>query len=185
MEIEQNLKKIEKIFQEILTNFKKEITKIRSERVSPDILANLKIEYFGSTLLLKQLGTISLRGPREIIIELWDESYLDSVRKAIEKENFGFGIKAEGKIIYLTIPSLTQEDKEKLTKLVKERREDFYQKMRRERDREWSLAQKAQREGKIGEDEKYKIKERLDELIKEYREKLEELAEKKIEQIIA
>jgi ribosome recycling factor len=183
MSYQEIIDKIKPELDELKEDFKTQLREIRASRLAPSLLEDIKIDCFGQELPLKQLGIITVSSAKEIHIQLWDNSYAESVVSAIEKKNLGLGIKVEGRDIYLSFPPLTQESKQNLIKLLSEKREKIYQEMRRLRDKIWRELQDKSKEGEISEDDKYKGKDKLEEMIREFREELDKLVEEKRKEI--
>ncbi|MGC9031209.1 MAG: ribosome recycling factor [Minisyncoccia bacterium] len=179
MVIDEFYNKTKEKFENILSEFKNFLLQARSNTVPIALIENIKVDYFGQNLPIKQLGIIGVLNSREIEISLWDESYVHSVVKAIEQRNLGFGLKIEKNKIYLSFPKLDEETKKAIVKNIIERKEKHYQEMRKVRDEIIKEVQQQEIEGKIKEDEKFKIKEKIDKLFREYDEKFEELKERK------
>lgn len=166
------------------TNYLKEETdKIHSSRANPSLVEDLKVDCFGQELLLKQLGTILAPHPNQITIEPWDKSYLQPIEKAISQSNIGATPNVSGNIIRLNLPLLTDEYKEKLMKNISEKSEEARQNIRHWRKEAWEEIQQLFKDGEIGEDEKFKAKDDLQEVTDEYNKKVEEIIEKKKKEI--
>jgi len=177
------IQKVKPEFEEALEYLKGELAKIRTSRASPALIENLKVEIFGQTFPLKQLGTISIPQAREIIIHPWDSSYIEGIVKAIENADLGVSPVVSGNEIKISLPPMTEEFRENLLRIVSEKKERAKKMIREARERVWNQIQRGFREGKISEDEKYKGKEELQDLVEEYNEKIEEIVERKIEEI--
>ena len=96
---------------------------VRGNRPSPVLVENLRVDYFGQSLSVKQLGSISINPPREIDINVWDKNAIPGVVKAIETA--GFSANFEGKIIRINLPPLNEERRQELVKIVKKNRRSF------------------------------------------------------------
>ncbi|MCD6270472.1 ribosome recycling factor [bacterium] len=166
-----------------LASFKEEVSKIRSGRVSAAFVEDIKVDCFGSIMPIKQLGAVSVVSNREIEIQLWDKSYLDSTVKAIEEENLGFGVRTESNNIYLSAPPLSEETRKNLIAVLAKKKEEFFQEIRRIRDKAWKEIQNKFREGEIREDDKYRGRDDLDKAASECKEKMEEAVKNKEEEI--
>jgi ribosome recycling factor len=184
MSYQEILEKIKPNFENVVDLFKGELQKIRANRVSAALIEDIKVDCFGSILPLKQLGAISIPSLREISIQLWDKSYVDSVVRAIEKENLGLGIRVEENKIYLSAPPLTEETRKNLIRVLNQKKEETFQEIRRIRDKAWKEIQEGFQKGEIREDDKYRGKDKLEEIVHEYREKIEEIAENKEKEIM-
>ena len=181
-------------YQEIVNDFKSNLSRLKDEfasqllevragRLSPALVENVKVECFGSVTNLRQLGVITTPSAREILIQLWDESYVDGTVKALREHDLGLGLKIDGKNIFLSQGVLTQEGKEKLKKLVAEKKEAVLQSARRMRDKAWRDIQSGFQEGEIREDDKYRGKDDLDKAIKDFRVDIEKMASQKEKEI--
>lgn len=183
MSYQEILDKIKPDLEKTLKFFKEQLKEIRTGRVSTALIENVKVDCFGSVLSLKQLGAISVPSPQKILVQLWDKSYLELVVKAIERENLGFSINIDNNNVYLSAPPLTEENKKILIKLLNKKKEEIFQNIRRLRDDGWREIQEGFQKGEIREDDKYRGKDELEELIRDYREKIEILIEDKEKEI--
>jgi len=183
MDYNEIIEKIKPDLQNLVNYFKEEVLKIRAGRLSPSLVEDIKVECFGSVMSVKQLGAISTPSFREILIQLWDKSYVEQVVRAIEKANLGVGIRIEENNIYLSAPPLTEEQRKNLIRVLNQKKEQVFQSIRKIRDKAWKEIQEGFQRGEIREDDKYKGKDKLEEVIKEYRQKIEEISERKREEI--
>ena len=170
---------ISKRFESILENLKKEMMSIRTNRPSPKLVEDIGVNYMGQLISIKQLGSIAVEPPRDLIINVWDQNTVSSIVNAIETANLGVGTSNQGKQIRVSSPQLTEEKKQELIKMIKSMSEDGRIKMRVERDE----AVKNIKELK-DEDERFRAKERLQTLVDTFNSGVEELIEKKTKDIL-
>ena len=104
--------------------FISELAHIRAGRANPQILDNIKVDYYGTPTPLAQMANISSPEPRLLLISLWDAGMLGEVEKAIQKSDLGINPSNDGKVIRLAIPELTQERRLELVKGLKKKAED-------------------------------------------------------------
>lgn len=164
-------------------DFKQELMKLRSGRLSPALIEDVVADCFGSLLPLKHLGAISNPVPREILVQLWDKSYVDGVVKAVEAAGLGLSVRIDGNKVYFSAPPLTAESREGLVQVLNKKKEEVFQELRRERDKTWKVIQESFQAGEIREDDKFRARDKLDEMTREYREKIEEMAASKEKEI--
>ena len=145
-----------------ISRFREEMLKIRSGRLSPALLEDIECDCFGSFLPLKQLGAITSSGTREILVQLWDKSYVEAVVRAVEKAGLNLSLRIDGQKIYFTVPPLTSEIREQMVKLLNKTKEEFFQGLRHLRDSAWKKLQSPE----IREDDKFKGRDKLDETVK-------------------
>ena len=165
-------------FDAILEYFKGEISGIRTNRPTPKLIEDIQVEYFEQKMPVKQLGSIGVEPPRDLVVNVWDENAVGSVQNAIEAENLGVNVAQQGKIVRVKLPELTQERKEELTKIVKSMAEESRIKMRQERDD----IQKEIKEIK-DEDDQFRAKEKLQELVDEFNKEIEQITDRKNQEI--
>ena len=183
MSFQEIINKIKPKIEETLSGFRQALLEIRAGRAAPSLIEEIKVECFGSILPIKQLGAISAAG-KEIIIQLWDRSYAEAAVKAIEERRMGLGVKVSGAVIYLSAPPLSEESKKILIKSLNDKKEESFQELRRLRDKIWKDLQDAKHQGIISEDDKFRGKEKMEEMIKNCREDIEKIAENKEQEIL-
>lgn len=182
---EEIIKDIKPELQKVIEFLEKEVAKVRTNRVSATLVEDVEVDCFGQNFTLKQLAAISTPKPREIIIQPWDSSYLESIEKALARDkSLQASPIVDGEIIRIALPSLSTEYREILLKLISEKKEESRQTIRRWRQEAWNKIQNLTRDGKIREDDKFRAKDKLKELIDEYNEKVEAIIEKKKKEIL-
>jgi ribosome recycling factor len=164
--------------------FKKEISALHGSRLSIELLDSIKIDCYNSKMSLKEVSTLSLVDAKTISIEPWDKSLLPSIEKCLSAAGLEGNIKNEGNKILFSMPVSSQEDREKIVKLLNKKLEQAKESLRHLRDEQWSKIQDMERKGEIPEDEKYKAKEDLQELINQHEGKLKTMTDIKEKEIL-
>ena len=177
------IEKIRPELEKVVSFLSRELQKIRTERVSPALVEDIKVEYFSQTYSLKQLASISVSQAREIIIQPWDNSYIEEIVKSLEKSSIGASPSVDKNLIRIKLPPLSEEFRKDLIRVVSEKQEQAKKTIRRWRDESWGEIQDKFREKKISEDDKFKGKKDLQELIEDYSKKIEEMVNKKKKEI--
>ena len=177
------INKIKPELDKALNFFERELAKIRTSRASPALIEDISVECFGQKFPLKQLGTISLPEPRQILIQPWDNSYLEPIMNAISKSGLGISPVVDKNFIRISLPPLSQEYRKDLLALLSQKIEETKRTIRHWRQIAWDEIQDGFQKGEIREDDKYKGKDKLQEMVDDYNEKIEELAEKKKKEI--
>ena len=166
-------------FDKALDFFARELTKVRTGQASPALVEDIMVEAYGQKLAVKQLAAISCPDRRQILVQPWDTSMLASIEKALAQASFGASPIVDKDSVRVILPSLTQEFREKLLKILSEKAEETRQQMRKTRDEAWSQIQEAARKREIREDDKFKGKEELQKLMDEYSKKIDQAIERK------
>lgn len=165
-------------------SFKSEIQGLRANRPSPALVENIKVNcYDNQVLTIKQLGSISVTPPREINIQLWDKSVVVNAVKAVESSELGLAAKADGNIIRIHLPELTQERRQELAKRVKQIAEQCRIQLRHFRDEANKFVQTVFDRKEITEDRKFKLKEDVQKEVDKTNENIEKILDDKISEI--
>jgi ribosome recycling factor len=138
-----------------------ELAKLRTGRASPALLDGVKVDYYGSTLPLKQVATVSIPEPRLIIIQPWDKTNLGEIEKAIHKSAIGLTPDNDGNVIRLSIPPLTTERREELVKLTQKLGEDIKVAIRNVRREANTEIKKEEKNKNISEDTSFQTQEEV------------------------
>jgi len=157
---------------------------IRTGRASPALVEDLKVEVYESVMPLNQLATIAVPEPRLLAIRPWDASTLSAIERAILKSDLGLTPNNDGKIIRLSIPSLNDERRKDLARMVNQRVEESRIAVRNVRRDAMKLLQSLEKDGDISEDDRYRAQDDLQELTDEYTGKLDALGEAKQTEIM-
>ena len=146
----------------------RELGAIRTGRASTSIVDNVKVDYYGTTTPLKQLGAITTPDPRTIMIQAWDKNALADIEKAILKSDIGISPTNDGKVIRLSVPPLTQERRAELDKVMKKIAEDGRISIRTGRHSAIEHAKKLEKDKQATEDERFKAQEDIQKLTDKY-----------------
>ena len=179
MTYQEIIENLEPELDNAVQDFKGELMKIRSGRLSPAFVEDIEVDCFGQLLPLKQLGAITSNSLRGLVVQLWDKSYVEGVVGAIEQEGLGLSVRIDGNNVFLTAPPLTQEIRQEMIQLLNRKKEDVFQQVRRIRDKGWKDIQDGFTRGEIREDDKFKGKDKLDEATRKCREKMEKMTSDK------
>ena len=169
-------------FDKTLTIFQERLSRVHSGRVTPALVENISVSYQGYDMKLMELASIHLEGGRTLVIEPWDKMGITDIEKALLKSS-GAAPQIQADKIYLTFSPLTDETREKITKEIKQFAEEERIRIRQIREEFWELIKEAETAKEIGQDDKFRFKEKLQEVVDEYNGKVEEIVEKKIESL--
>lgn len=165
-------------------DFQKDLQTIRTGRASPAILDRIRVDYYGSQLPLNQVATVGAPEPRLLVITAWDKEAVPGIEKAIMTSDLGLTPNTEGNVIRLAIPSLTEERRKELSKLVQKKSEEGRTAIRNIRREANDGIDKMEKNEGLSEDEVRVGKQEVQELTGEFSDKITELVEKKIEEIM-
>ena len=104
--------------------FKGELQKIRTGRAHPGILDQVQVDYYGSMVPISQVANVSLLDARTISVQPWEKGMGPKIEKAIRESDLGLNPAAQGDLLRVPMPALTEERRRELTKIVRSAGED-------------------------------------------------------------
>ncbi|MSR73034.1 ribosome recycling factor [Candidatus Parcubacteria bacterium] len=155
---------------------KKEFSSIRTGRATPAILDGVFMESYGTKMPISQVGSVAIEGARSLRIAPWDSSQIKGIEKAIITSNLGLSVAVDDRGLRITFPELTTESRNTFIKIAKQKLEESRVTLRAERDKVWNDIQAHEKEGGMGEDEKFRLKDEMQKIVDEAGGKLEALA---------
>jgi ribosome recycling factor len=96
----------------------KEFSGLRTGRASTNMLETVTVEVYGARMALNQIGTVGVPEPRLLTVQVWDMSSTKAVEKAIRDAGLGLNPQAEGSLIRVPVPELSQERRTELQKVA-------------------------------------------------------------------
>lgn len=160
-----------------------EFSGIRTGRATPALLDSVMVEAYGSMMPINQVGSISVEDARMMRVSPWDMSLAKAVEKAIMLADLGLSLAVDDKGVRIMFPDLTADRRIGLIKLAKQKLEDARITLRGEREKTIKDIEKREKDGEIGEDEKFRLKTELQKYIDEAGVALEALFVKKEKEI--
>jgi len=161
-----------------------ELKGLRTGRASPALLDSIRVEYYGSPTPIKQLAAVSTPDPAQIMIKPFDAAALKDIEKAIRTSDLGLSPNNDGKVIRLSIPPMSGEQRTKMTKKIKELGENAKVACRNVRRDANKHIEQAEKDKVISEDDKKKGEEEVQKLLKSYESQIDLLATAKSKEIM-
>jgi ribosome recycling factor len=107
-----------------IESFKNELNKIRTGRAHPGILDQVQVDYYGSPVPISQVANVTLLDARTISVQAWEKGMAAKIEKAIRESDLGLNPAAQGDLLRVPMPALTEERRRDLTKVVRNTAED-------------------------------------------------------------
>ncbi|MGB2706111.1 MAG: ribosome recycling factor [Candidatus Omnitrophota bacterium] len=152
----------------------REFSTIRTGRAHTSLVEGVRVECYGTTMPIKQLASISTPESRLIVIQPWDRSILGDVEKAIMTSELGITPNNDGKVIRISIPTLTKERRDELAKVLKKIAEEGKISLRTARRVANAEIDKMEKDKAITEDAKFAHKEDIQKLIDKHSKEIDE-----------
>ncbi len=163
---------------------REEVAGLRTGRANPALVENVTIDAYGAPMQIKAVASITVPDAKTLAIEPWDKNLLKAIEKGIQEASLGINPVVDGKLVRLVMPQMTEESRKNFVKLMKEKLEEGRVAVRGVREKAREAVTKMEREKEMSEDEKYRLFEELDKLTKDFVAVIDELGEKKEEEIM-
>jgi ribosome recycling factor len=161
-----------------------EFNTVRSGRASVGLLDRVHVDYYGTSTPLKQMANVAAPEPRLLTVQPYDKTAMKAVEKAIMEADLGVNPSNDGVVIRLPVPTLTEERRRELVKLVHRLAEDGKIAVRNVRRDCMKDLKELVHEGEVGEDAEKRAEEALQKLTDEHTHRLEELVKNKEAEIL-
>ena len=152
-EVELYLEEYNEDLKKVIDHYSNELMQIRAGRANPKIIEKIMVDYYGTMTPISQMATISVPEARMILVNLWDNSMLKAVAKAIEAANLGLNPSDDGRVIRLVFPQLTEERRKELVKEMNKYTENAKVACRNARRDVLDVFKKMKKDSTITEDE--------------------------------
>ncbi len=177
LEAEEKMEKAVLVFRDHLRG-------LRTGRASAGLVDSIRVSYYGSATPLKHLASIAVPESNLIVIKPFDPKLCGEIEKAILSSELGITPANDGKVIRLAVPPLSAERRKQLVARVRELAEEARVALRNIRRDANKKIDQEQKDKLLTEDERDRAKEDVQELIKDYEKKVEELVEQKSQEIL-
>jgi ribosome recycling factor len=157
---------------------------LRTGRANASLLDNIQVEAYGAMMPLNQTATVSVPEPRMLSVQVWDKGLVKSVEKAINLASLGVNAVADGQLVRVPIPDLSQERRQELSKIGAKYSEAAKVAIRNVRRDGMDSAKKMQKDGQMSEDELKKREGEIQKLTDEFIGKVDEALKVKEKEIL-
>jgi ribosome recycling factor len=164
--------------------FTNELDGLRTGRATPGLVDSIRVDYYGSQTPLKQIATISVPEPQQIVIRPFDAGTMNSIVKAIQASDVGMAPMSDGRLIRLNVPALSRERRTQLVSRTKEFAEKARVAIRNVRRDANKHADTGEKDKTFSEDDRDRIKEAVQDLTKKYEGEVNSSASEKETQIM-
>ena len=139
--------------QKSLEHLQHEFSGIRTGKASPALVEDIRVDYYGSMTVLREIARITTPEPRLIVIQPWDQTAVPAITKAIQSSSLGITPVDDGRIVRVPIPELTEDRRKELDKHIKHMAEEARVSARNVRREEIDKFKKMQKGKDITEDD--------------------------------
>lgn len=155
----------------VIERFKDEMKKVRTGRAHPDMLSMIKVEAYGQFMPLNQVANVTAADATMLVITPFDPSNIQAISSAIRADQtLGLNPADDGRIVRVPIPALTEERRREIVKNASEKVENAKVAIRNIREDARKAIKAA---ADLSEDVKKRAEKDIDDLTKEFSDKVD------------
>ncbi len=163
---------------------RQELAAIRTGRANPALLDSIKVNHYGSLIPLKQIANVATPDPRLLVVQVFDRNAVVAVDKAIKSADIGLNPQADGNLLRLPIPPLTEERRHELVKFAYKIGEEGKVAIRNVRRDANDMIKDLEKKHEISEDQSHDVLESTQKLTDKYTKQVDELLKMKEKDIL-
>jgi ribosome recycling factor len=179
MDIKQVKADTENKMKSSVEDARRKFATMRTGRASVNLLDGIMVDYYGTSTPLNQIAAISAPEPQLLTVQPWDPSAINAIEKAIRTSDLGVNPSNDGKQVRIPIPSLTEERRKQMTKVVHDVAEEHRTAVRNVRRDSNDKLKHMLKDKTISEDEERGALADIQKLTDSYIERINELMKKK------
>jgi len=184
MQADDILLDVEDRMQKAVAKLKRDLTGIRTGRANPGLVDSVKVDVYGSSMPIKQVATVACPEPSQILIKPFDLGTLKDIEKAIIASDLGYTPNSDGRVVRINIPPLSTEVRKKMVARIKELTEEAKVAIRNVRRDGNKMADTAEKNKEISEDNRDATKEEIQTLTKKNEDETSDLAKNREKEVM-
>ena len=167
-----------------IENFKHQLVGLRTGRATPEMLNPIQVEYYGSTVPLKQVASISVPENRTLLLNVFDKNAVKEVEKSILASNLGLNPNVDDNLIRIQLPELTEERRKELVKHISKLAEDSKIAIRNIRRDHIDEIKESEKKGDLTEDDSKRSQQETQKITDEFISKIDILFKEKESELL-
>ena len=144
---------------------KRELAKLRAGRANPNLLDNIRVDYYGTPTPLAQMAHVNVPEARLLTVKPWDKSVIKAVEKAIRESELGLNPQTDGDLIRIPLPPLTEERRREFVKIAKKYGEECKVSIRKARHDALDMLNQLDADGDASADDVDRGKKKAEEIV--------------------
>ena len=179
MPLDDILLEAEDSMDKAIDHLTRELRGVRTGRPSPALVEFVKVDYYGAPTDLKSLAQISVNDQNQLVVKPFNPSDIGAAMKGIDAANLGLNPQSDGKQIRISLPAMSTDRRKQLVSQCKDYAEEARVRIRNARRDANKSIDAEEKDGGMGEDDAKKGKEEVQDLTKQYEDKVTESVAKK------
>lgn len=181
---DQTLENCESQMKRAMEHAAHDFSTLHTGKANPSMVEGIQIEAYGSSMKIRDVAAITTPDSRTIMIQPWDKSVINDVKKGIETANLGFNPSVDSSVIRINIPELSKERRQELVRLCHNMAEEGRVGIRAARQEAMGLLKKAKDSKELSEDDLKIYEKEVQKLTDQYTAEIASLVERKEQELM-
>jgi len=171
--------------QKAIELLQEELSQVKAGRANPSLVEKIMVDVYDTQMSLVELASISAPDPNQLLISPFDKSIVGEIQRAIgSRRELGLSASADGEVIRITIPPLTEERRQELIKVIGQKLEVVRVMVRQERGETMAQIRRSAEAKELNEDEKFELEKKVQDLTDEFNEKIGDIGKQKEQELL-
>jgi ribosome recycling factor len=175
---------VKKRMDNAIEHVRKELGGLRTGRASVSLLDPVLVEAYGTTMPLNQVASLSIPEPTLIVAQPFDPTLMGAIERGVQKANLGLNPASDGKVVRIPIPSLTEERRKELSRLMHKYAEEGRNSVRQVRRDANERLKKLLKDHKISEDDERRALDEVQKITDQHVALIDDLQKKKDQDLL-
>ena len=172
----------QKAMEQVIHHLQNTFARIRAGKITPNMLDNIKVDYYGTPSPLTQVATITNTAPQTLYIKPWEKNLIPNIEQAIQQSDLDITPQNDGENIILNMPPLSEDRRKTIVKQVKHEAEQSKIQLRQKRKDANEELKKLK--DKIGKDLVHDAEEDIQKLTQQFTKTIEQRTQTKEQEIM-
>jgi ribosome recycling factor len=174
----------EERMKKVLEGTRRELAGIRGGKATPALLDTVRVDAYGQSMALNQVGSVTAPEPRLLVVQPWDKSLIKAISKALQQSELGLNPTDDGVVVRVPVPALSEERRKDLVKVIAKLAEEGRVHIRQIRHDVNKDVKHQQSEGKVSEDDGHKLTAEIQKLTDRYIALVDDVLKKKTAEVM-
>ena len=174
----------EERMKKVLEATRRELAGIRGGKATPALLDTVRVDAYGQSMSLNQVGSVTAPEPRLLVVQPWDKTLIKAISKALQLSDLGLNPTDDGVVVRVPVPTLSEDRRRDLVKVISKLAEEGRVHIRQIRHDVNKDVKHQQSEGKVSEDDGHKLTAEIQKLTDRYIGMVDEVLKKKTAEVM-
>jgi len=174
----------EERMKKVLEATRRELAGIRGGKATPALLDTVRVDAYGQSMALNQVGSVTAPEPRLLVVQPWDKTLIKAISKALQLSDLGLNPTDDGTVVRVPVPALSEDRRKDLVKVIAKLAEEGRVHIRQIRHDLNKDIKHQQSEGKFSEDDGHKLTAETQKLTDRYIGMVDEVLRKKTAEVM-